>query len=417
MAKNYICGLDIGGSKIAACVAEVKGGKVVDVFFEAQESRGVKKGSVVDAVDLAECVGKTLKAFKNKFGIKIKAVHTNISGQDVSVKHSRAIIPLAERGNKVITSLDIENVNRQAFILGSVIDEEVVHQIPYSYSVDNKTDIANPLGLCGHKLEVDLYLICAKLSSIQTINYVINQAGYDAREIFLSGLAASEVIFDESMKKGGSVLCDIGSDFTELSYFKDGVLRDVKMLFAGGNDLTQALQEGLNISFEQAKDVKVSSGLMDGSQILDENNQILVRKDTEYKPIKKKQIMDILNARSKSICLQLKDEVEKVVKLKEVNNFVLTGGVILQDGFLEMLEDNMGIPVEFARIRDAQMSPVISKNPALSGRKYLTYATALGLICKELYGYNPKTLTNIKPIHNPILKILNRLKGIYSEYF
>ncbi len=417
MAKNYICGLDIGTSKIAACAVEIRKGKAVDVFFESQESRGVRKGSVVDSIELMECAGKVLKALKARSGINIKAVHANIAGQDVTTKHSRAIIPLAERGNKVITSADIKNVIHQAFILGSIIEDEVIHQIPYSYTVDNNTDITNPLGLYGHKLEVDLYLVCAKLSSVQTIIYAVNQAGYDVKDIFLSGLATSEVIFDEELKKGTNILCDIGSDITELVLFKDGILRDIKILSMGGSDLTRALQEGLNITFELAKDIMISSGTVDESQVLDEDKQILVKKDNEYQSIKKKQVADILNTQTKSMCFYLKDAVEKTVALNEIKHFVLTGRTILQEGFLEMLETNIGIPLEFARIRDPQAAPFINKNPALSGRKYLTYATALGLACKELYGYEPKTLTIQKSCHNPVLKVVNKLKEVYQEYF
>jgi cell division protein FtsA len=417
MARNYICGLDIGTSKIAACAVEIRKGKAVDVFFESRESRGVKKGSIVDSVELVECVGKVLKSLREKSGINIKAVHTNISGQDITTKHSRAIIPLTERGNKVITSADIENVIRQALILGSVIEDEVIHHIPYSFTVDNKGDITNPLGLYGHKLEVDLYLVSAKLASIQTISYAVNQAGYDVKEIFLSGLATSEAVFDDELKKGISVLCDIGSDITELIFFKDGALREIKILPEGGSDLTRALQEGLKIPFELAKDIKISSGTVDESAVPDENSQILVKKDNEYQPVRKKQVTDILNARTKSMCSYLKESVEKTVALNEIKHFVLTGRTIFQEGFLEMLEASTGIPVEFARIRDPQIAPLINKNPSLSGRKYLTYATALGLVSKELYGYEPKTLTIQKSGHNPVLKAVNKLKEIYQEYF
>jgi len=417
MGKNYICGLDIGTSKIASCVAEIKKGKVIDLFFESQESRGVRKGSVVDSIELVECVGKVLKALKTKSGINIKTVHTNIAGADMTTKHSRALIPLAERGNKVITSLDVDNVNLQALILGSTIEDEVIHQIPYSYTVDNKTDITNAIGLYGHKLEVDLYLVCAKLASVQTINYAVHQAGYDVKEIFFSGLATGEVVFDQELKKGINILCDIGSDITEIVIFKDGNLRDIKILLLGGNDLTRALEEGLNIPFELAKDIKISSGPLDELLVLDDNRQILVRNDNVYQSFKKKQVADILNAKTKSMCLYLKDTVEKTVALNEISHFVLTGRTILQEGFLEMLEANTGIPVEFARIRDPQIAPLVNKNPALSGRKYLTYVTALGLVCKELYGYRPKTLTIPKSSRNLLLKVVNKLKEVYLEYF
>jgi cell division protein FtsA len=417
MRKNYICGLDIGTSKIAACAAEIKKGKVSELFFESQESKGVRKGSVVDSIELVEVIGKVLKALKTRSGINIKSVYANIAGQDVITKHSRAIIPLAERGNKVINSLDVDNVIAQALILGSTIEDEVIHQIPYSFTVDNKTEITNPVGLYGHKLEVDLYLVCAKLSSVQTISYAIHQAGYDVKEILLSGLATSEAVFDEKLKTGSNIVCDIGYDITEIIFFKDGFLRDIKILPVGGSDLTRALQEGLNIPFELAKDIKISYGSLDERELLDDDNQILVRNDNAYQPIKKKQVADILNAKTKSICLYLKDNVEKTVPLNEISHFELTGRTILQEGFLEMLEADIGIPLELARIRDPQLAPIVNNNTALSGRKYLTYATALGLLCKELYNYTPKSLSTPKLSRNPLTKALNKLKEVYLEYF
>lgn len=417
MGKNYVCGLDIGTSKISACVAEIRKNRVSELFFESGESRGLKKGSVVDSIELVESVGKVLRSLKAKSGINIKCVQTNISGADVLTKHCRGIIPLAERGNKVITTLDVNNVVGQAFILGSTIEDEVIHQIPFSFTVDNKTDITNPVGLYGHKLEVDLYLVCAKLSSVQTINYAVHQAGYDVKEIFLSGLATSEAVLDEELKKGVNILCDIGSDITEIIIFKDGLLRDIKMLFWGGSDLTRALAEGLNIPFELAKEIKISSGTLDDHQTADDDHHILVKNDNDYQSIKRKQVADILQAKTKSLCLSLKDTVEKAAALNEICHFALTGRTILQEGFLEMLEADLGIPVEFARIRDPQFGPIVNKDPALAGRKYMTYATAIGLVCKQLNGYHPQILNSSKSSRNPLIKAVNKLKEVYFEYF
>jgi len=176
MLSSYICAVDIGSSKIAAVVAETKGKHFSNIYFESIPSKGVKRGVIVDSIELMGCVGKALKNLKAKSGINIKYVYANISGQDITTKHSRAIIPLAERGNKVITLYDIRRVNEQARILGSSLEEEIIHQIPFGYSIDSAENVVNPLGLYSHRLESDLYLICAKLSSIQSLGRVINQA-------------------------------------------------------------------------------------------------------------------------------------------------------------------------------------------------------------------------------------------------
>lgn len=417
MLNDYICALDIGSSKITACVAEIKRKQIINIYSETLPSIGIKRGSIVDSIELVDCVGRILKNLKSKSGINIKSIHTDISGMDIVTKHSRAVLPFPERGNKLITSRDLEKVNEQALILGSNIDEEIIHEIPFSYTVDSKSDISNPIGLYGHKLEVDLYLISGKLSSIQTITHVINQAGYEIKELFFSGLATSEVVFSNELKNGTNIICDIGSDITELLLFKNGVIKDIRILSLGGSDLTGALADSLNIPFALAEEIKVSYGVIGDSSLIAEDKEALIKKDNIYKSIKQRLISEIITSRAKSMCEVLKDNVEEISHLSEINNFILTGRTMLQDGFLEMSEAILGISVEFGRISCPQILPFLNKNPDLTGRKYLTYLTALGLICKELYGYQSKTLPFKHPAGNPILKFINKVKEIYQEYF
>jgi len=417
MLTDYICALDIGSSKIAACVAEVKRRQIINIYSEIMPSKGIKRGSIVDSIELVNCVGKILKKLKSKSAINIKSIYTDISGVDIITKHSRAVLPFADRGNKLITSQDIEKANEQALILGSDIDEEVIHRIPFSYTVDSKSDISNPLGLYGHKMEVDLYLVCGKLSSIQTITHIINQAGYEIKELFFSGLATSEVVFNDEFKKGTNIICDMGSDITELLLFKDGVIKDIRILPLGGGDLTEALMDSLNIPFDLAEAIKFSYGVIGDSSLIAEDKEALIKNDNIYKPIKQRVVSEIITSEAKSMCEVLKDNAEKNVHLSEIDNFILTGRTMLQDGFLEMLEVILGIPVEFGRISHPQILPFLNKNPDFSGRKYLAYLTSLGLICKELYGYQSQTLSFSQPAKNPILKAINKVKEIYQEYF
>ena len=256
--NNYICAIDIGSSKISGCVARINKKVIDNVFFETLPSKGIKRGIIVDSIDVVGCIGKAIKNLKAKSGINIKFIYTNISGQDIVTRRSRAIIPLAERGNKVITVSDIQRVNEQARVLGSSLEEEIIHRIPSSYTIDSKSNIANPLGLYSHKLEVDLYLVCGKLSSIQNLSRAVNQAGYEIRELFFSGLATSKAALNKDYSQGLNIFCDIGSDTTELLIFKDGMLKDIEILPIGADDLTVNLQESLKIPFDLAEDIKRS---------------------------------------------------------------------------------------------------------------------------------------------------------------
>jgi len=415
--KSYICALDIGSNKISAALAQIRKNKIENIFFDVMLSAGVKEGVIVDATELVICLTKILKNLKSKSGFKIKYVHTNFSGKDISTKHSHAIIPLAERGNKVITLTDVASANEQARILGSSLEDEIIHVIPSSYSIDSKSNVINPIGLYSHRLEVDLYLICAKLSSLQTLSRTVSQAGYEIRNLSFSGLATSSAVFSREEKRGMSVFCDVGSDITELLIFKDGLLQNIQVLPVGGNSMTQQLCEGLKINFELAEDIKRSYGAIGQTDNILENKEILVKRDEFYKPIKQKEVAQITTNSCRLICTQIKEVVEKKIALHEIDHFIMAGKTLLTDGFIEMMESVMGIPVKIGKVKNPEISSIVKENSDLSGQKYLTYLTCLGMICEDLENKVVGSSALVKPAKNLVIKAINRFKEVYQEYF
>lgn len=416
MGNNYICALDIGSSKIAACVAEIKKGRLEKLFFDSVPSCGVREGIIVDSIDLIRAVSKLLKGLRAKSGINIKFIHTNISGRDIVTKHSRAIIPLAERGNKVITMSDIAKVNEQARILGSGLEEEIIHLVPSSYTIDSKSNIRDPIGLYSHKLEVDLFLICGKLSSIQSLSRAINQSGFEIKDLFFSGFATACAVFSRELQEGLNLLCDIGSDITEVSVFKDGVLKDIEILNFGGDALTGQLCETLKIPLDFAEDIKRSYGAIGECQI-PEDKEILVRKSDFYKPIKQKLVSQVITSSARLICSGIKEAAEKKVPLYEINNFLIVGRAAALEGFIEMLENTLGIPVKLGRLTNPKVLSLINQDNILSGERYLTYLTCLGMVCLATQNRLSSNMPVYQPTKNLVLKLVNRFKEVYQEYF
>lgn len=419
MIGNYICALDISSSKISAAVAEIKKKHIANIFFEILPSRGINRGEVVDSVSLISSIESVLKNLKNKSRINIKFIYANISGANIITRHSHAIIPLAERGNKVITLDDIRKVNEQARILGSSLEEEIIHRIAHNYAIDSNNDILNPLGLYSHKLQVDLYLICAKLSFLQNLTRAVNHAGYEIKNLFFSGLATSKAIFSKEFKEGQVLLCDIGADITELLLFKDGILKNVEILSLGGDDLTLQLQEALKVSFDLAEDVKRSHANVGDYSQIDKEKEILIKQNNVYKPIKQRIVSEILNPKAEQICNSIKDAVEKMASCDKINHFVAVGRTVMLEGFLEMLENKLKVPVKIGRIADPDINSClnVNKDNFISGQKYLVYVTSLGIICQALYGQSAQILPAYQPTSNPILNTINKFKEIYQEYF
>lgn len=417
MLTNYICAIDVSSSKISAVVAQTKGRHISNIFFESLPSKGIKRGLIVDSIALVGALGQALKNLKARSGINIKFIYANISGQDIVTRHSRAIIPLAERGNKVITGTDIEKAQEQARILGSNLEEEIIHAIPYSYSIDSKANIINPLGLYSHRLEVDLYLICGKLSSVQSFTRAVNQAGYEIKDLFFSGIATSRLVFSDENKDGLNILCDIGSDITEIMVFSDGLLKEVKVIPIGGDDLTRALADLANIPMDLAEEVKRAYASVGDFTQIKEDKEILIKRNDIYKPIKQKAVCKVLTEKTRELCLGIKEEIERIVPVEKADNFVATGRTVLLEGFLEALENTLGLPVKLGRVANPEIAPLVNKEEAMSGQKYLTFLNALGLIAQALHEQRPWFISSQGTAHNPIIKTINKFKEIYQEYF
>ena len=417
LRDNYICALDISSSKIAAIVARISKRRISELFFEVGPSKGVKKGVVADTIGLVSSVSAVLKSLKASSGINIKTLNVNISGEDISTRHSRAIIPLVERGNKVITPSDVSRVNEQARILGSSLQEEIIHSLPYSYAIDSKANIVNPVGLYSHRLEVDLYLIFAKLSGVQSLARAVNQCGFDIGDIFFSGLATSIAVFDNNPREGVEVLCDIGSDTTDMLVFRNGRLSDVDVIYCGGDDITVKVSDELKIPFELAEEVKRSHAFMGEYSHLAEDKEILVKKQDIYKPIPEKKVIEIAAREGRRLCDAIKDKLERMVPSQRVISFICVGRTVMLDGFLESLENALGIAVRLGRIRNPEIAGLVNRYDSLSGQRYLTYLTSLGLICQSLHCEQAHTLYAIDSPHNIISRAFCKIQEIYQEYF
>jgi cell division ATPase FtsA len=273
------------------------------------------------------------------------------------------------------------------------------------------------------------------VSSLQSLARVINQSGYEIKDIFFSGIATSKIAFDTGLQEGINVLCDIGLDVTELLIFKDGLLNHIDILSLGGNDFTEELSDTLKIPLDLAEDLKMSHGMVGDYNQIRPEKEILIKKDNIYKSIKQKLVSQVLSSKTNSMCSSLKDTIRKTIPTEDIHNFVTVGRAILLEGFLENMEEALGIPLSIGWLiqPDAKVSiplrstpkmqytkdiiSLVTRNPSLCGQNCIGYLTALGIICQALEHTEPQFSYTKKLTPQPVFKIINKVREIYQEYF
>ena len=398
-------GLDIASDKIVALKAVVNSrGQIVDITSEIGQAAGIKNGSITELGVFSNSISQTIKRLSVSSGDKIKSLYVCLQGPFIKTSHSLCALALSERSNKIITSSDVLKVNQHAYSLGLSIEEQVLHQIPQEYTIDGQNKVLNPAGLYGHKLQADLFLVSAQARDVQNLISAIDQAGYKARAVVLSALATGLAVVSEENKKKGCCLLDVGFDSSAMLIFKDGIPRGYEYFNFGSHHLSEALSRELKLPYALAEDLKISYGSVFAHTAASEQ-EVLVKKDQVYRAIKRKQICLIIEKELQVFFQAFKERLEAYQKTFTLAQGVLVSGkAALLEGFIESLEQKIGVPVHLAKVENALSSDT-------------TYATAIGLVYYALSQHSQINFFKFSSYGNIFQKISRKSKEIYHEYF
>ena len=105
--ERYLVGLDVGTSKVTAVVAEILDGEEVDIVgLGVAESRGIRRGVVVNLEAAVESIRKAIEEAELTAGIEIDTVHLGLSGPHIKGFNSRGVIAVAGK-NREVTKEDV----------------------------------------------------------------------------------------------------------------------------------------------------------------------------------------------------------------------------------------------------------------------------------------------------------------------
>ena len=227
--EKYYCGLDLGAQKIKAGILKVKDATQMEIIgVYEQKTAGFRDGAVSDLGELSDCIHAAVNTLLQRTSLKLKEVQLGVGSELIEIREGSTTIPLADRTNKIITRRDMKKVNDQARLLSLKMDEEVLHDLPQQYLVDEVNKALNPGGLYGRKLGVQSLLIFTNTNRIRNIVRAVHQAGYEVPNVFFTSYAAGEVALDDVERARGRVLIDIGDRATSVLLFRDNILRRLK---------------------------------------------------------------------------------------------------------------------------------------------------------------------------------------------
>jgi len=402
---QYFCGLDLGTHTMKASIVRLSDEDNLDLLgvFETKAT-GFKEASISDITELAECIARTVQGVMQKTGIKIHAVQLGISGSFLATRRTSAIIPLIDSGTKVISKFDLRKVEAQAKLLGVNLEEEIIHDFPQWYKIDDINTSINPAGLIGRKIEASLLLLTANSLRVRNLTKAVHQAGFEVNSVAFSGFAASDVAVDKADKALGCALVDIGANITSVIFFKNGIVGDVQFIPWGGNYVTQSIAERLSLTIDMAEEIKKTQAVASRSNPQELSGEILVKREKGYIPIRRESVCEAVNWEIENFLTHLETVIKGSHLYHQLNKgIVMVGGGSLLTGAIERIEERINTTVRMG-----------AATPGLNNAA--VYAASIGLgrlhyLKKKEESIGIKTPLNFKD------KIVNSVKELCQEYF
>ncbi len=378
MAKKdkYLVGLDIGSTKTSVLIAELDGELVRFLALGAAESKGLRKGLIVNLDATVSSIRRAVEEAEGVANVPVEEALVGVAGSHVRGLNSRGGITMGQRPRDV----EREDVRRAVDAARSITlpeDREVLHVLPYEFMVDAQHGIRDATGMVGQRLEANVHVVTSSTAATQNLVTAANKAGILISDTVLETLASAEACLTQDERELGVCLLDIGGGSTELIVYGGGVVRHTSTVLIGGDHFTNDLAVGLRTPIPEAERIKRNHGCAAAAfRKADASIEIASVGDRPPRTIFAHMLTDIIEPRAMELLSLIRDDLQRAGLDGQIPaGFVLAGGGALLHALVELTEHSFHLPVRIAEPKGLADLPEQVAQPE--------YATVVGL---ALYG-------------------------------
>lgn len=387
-----IVGLDIGTTKIVAIAGRKNEfGKVEILGFGRADSAGVSHGVVMNIEQCIRSIEQAVeKCLESNLELDIKEVYVGIAGQHIK--------SLQTRGDRV--RLKVEDEISKADIDLLILDQErtyipagdqIIDIVPQEYTVDNTTNIVDPIGMSGVKIGANFHIITGDRNAIRNIKRCVDKSNLNIKDLVLQPLASAAAVMNDEDLEAGVAIVDIGGGTTDMAVFYDGILKHTAVIPYAGVNITNDIRTGLGVLRAQAEQLKTQFG----SALADEANAnsfitIPGLRGLPPKEISVRNLAHIIQSRMQEILDYVVYNLKQLGLEKQLyGGIILTGGGALLPHLTQLTEyvTGLGARLGYPNEHLAGGHAPVLMNPM--------YSTCIGLILRGYHDYeNGKILAN-----------------------
>ena len=264
--------LDIGTEFVKALVCEVQG-KEVHILGRGkrrQRTGEMESGTITDIAGVIEHCHEAMREAERMAGTLPQKLILGVAGE--LIKGATSMITYKRRDpSSKIHQEELKNiihkVQWKAFekVRGDLAYEtgfnEIDVKLVHAAIVDTQIDgykVTNPVGFQGREVVMSVFNAFSPLVHFGALQTISAELDRELMAIMAEPYAVGRLLGGTELQGYSGIFIDVGGGTTDLSVVIDGSVVDTKMFNLGGRAFTKRLSQSLNISIEEAEEVKIA---------------------------------------------------------------------------------------------------------------------------------------------------------------
>lgn len=399
--KEYVAAVDLGTTKVVIAIGrKAEKNKVELIALKEYSSSGVIKGDLKNIEQASKAVKEVKNRVETDMNITISEVYIGVSGQHIKCNRATGYVFVQNSDGGEVSEVSQTDVQRLKDDMRNTViplGQTIITVLPQAYTLDDETDISEPVGMEGRRLEAKFNIIVGEEAAIERIRRCFNRVGLGVAGIVLQPLASSEAVLSEDEKELGVAVVDIGGGTTDLCIYHDKVIRHIAVIPIGGNIINKDIR-AYGILERHVEKLKTSFGEAIAERAQAEKYiNIPSVSGQAPKEIAIRALAGIIEARMHDIIDYVQLEIDKCgYKGKLGAGIVLTGGGATLKNLDILFKTTMGCDVRVA-------SPTVHLTPeSIEMVANPKYSTIAGLV---IDGVRNGRFTKIEQRETPITPV------------
>jgi cell division protein FtsA len=347
--SEFVVALDVGSSRTRCLIGECQGGRLQVIGRGDEQSRGVRRGEVIDLAAATYSVNRAISAAEEQADVQIQTLFLATGSRHVSFFNNRVCIAIT-RENRTANARDKRKVLEKAEKVPIRDDAKLIGTLVCSYALDDVRQVREPVGMHGTRLEVEVHVITDARSTAENIAATIDNDRYEIEQHVFPAYAAGQAVLDDDMRKLGAAVIDIGAGTTRIMLYRDHAPVFSSVVPIGGDHITHDVATGMELGLADAASLKEQHACVGPARIGHTITFQPLAQDATYS-VEPRRLHAIVDCRTREILDIARRELLRAGVRPASVRTVLTGGTSRLPGIDGLASTILGCPVTIGRLR------------------------------------------------------------------